>query len=180
MAILAAPQPSFSCFTKGTSSQMPERSAAGSTQQNPSSATAILAMPLNTVENLSHSNNDQYKDGHSHKNNDQIAITERAAGEIRLRLLHPRSEPRQFSVVQRGNCVLYLLRIHMRRPQSFVSLLRREELPDLFHILLPLRGGLHRCLLQFRGTDHVRGPFCQKVLRKRENRGQNESRGHSG
>src|SRR6476660_2010573 len=84
MAMLAAPQPSFSCFTKGTSSQTPGRSAAGSMPQTPSSRNPILTARPNILENLVHRNNDQNKNGHSHQNNDQVAITQRTGGEISL------------------------------------------------------------------------------------------------
>jgi hypothetical protein len=53
-------------------------------------------------------------------------------------------------------------------------------LPDLFHVLLAHRRGLHCRLLQVRRTHYMRGSFCQKVLRKRENRGKNERCRHSG
>ncbi len=42
---------------------------------------------------------------------------------------------------------------------ALLRFLRREELPDLFRVLLAHRRGLHRRLLQVRGTHYVRGPF---------------------
>ena len=53
-------------------------------------------------------------------------------------------------------------------------------MPDLLQVLLAHRRGLHRRLLQVRRTHDMRGPFCQKVLRKRENRGKNERCCYSG
>jgi len=88
---------------------------------------------------LSDRNNDQDERGDGHKNDNQVAITERTCGEIRLRFLCPRSKLRQFSIVQRGNCVLYLLRVHVGRVQGFLGLLRGEELPYLLRVLLPHR-----------------------------------------
>src|SRR6478672_6680359 len=89
MAMLAAPQPSFSCFTKGTSSQMPGRSAANNMPQTPSSTTTILTGRLNIGEVLPDSNNDQDERGNGYQNNDQIAIAQGAGGEVRLRFVHP-------------------------------------------------------------------------------------------
>src|ERR1700730_8539202 len=170
MAMLAAPQPSFSCFTKGTSSQTPGKSAANSEPQAPSSRTVTLTMRLNMLK-LSDRNNNQDERGDGHKNDNQVAIAERACGEIRLRFLCPRSQLRQFSIVQHGSSVLHLLRVHVGRVQGFLGLLRREELPHLLNVLLPHRCGPHRRLLQVRGAHYVRGTLCHKTLGKRENRG---------
>src|SRR4026209_619276 len=93
MAMLAAPQPSFSCFTNGTSSQTPGRSAARSTPQTPSSRPPILTAWPNIVEDLANCNDDQNENRNRHQDDDKDAITQGAGGEIRPRLLGSCSQP---------------------------------------------------------------------------------------
>src|SRR5437899_1349731 len=132
MAMLAAPQPSFSCFTKGTSSQTPGRSAASSIPHTPSNIRIVLTgvvqwLPPAIAEALSNSDNNQNKRGDRHDNDDQIPIAECARGEIGLGVVHPRRQLCQFGVVQRRDGGLHLLRVHVRSLQRLLGLLRRKE-----------------------------------------------------
>src|SRR4030088_2188146 len=102
MAMLAAPQPSFSCFTKGISSQMPEGSAAKSTPTTHSTRT-MTRMTRGMGFLLAYRDDDQ--------NNDQVPVAEVAGGEVGLRLLSPRRQLCQFSIAKAGHRSLHLLRV---------------------------------------------------------------------
>src|SRR5260370_12597654 len=85
IAMLAAPQPSFSCFTKGISSQMPEGSAAKSTLPTHSTRTMThttrgigLLLPY-PADNQNQTREDD-------QSNDQVPVAEGAGGKVGLRL----------------------------------------------------------------------------------------------
>src|SRR5260370_17491455 len=89
IAMLAAPQPSFSCFTKGISSQMPEGSAAKSTPPTPSTRT-MTRMTRGMGFLLPHRDDNKNHSRDDDQNNDQLPVPEVAGGEVGLRLLSPR------------------------------------------------------------------------------------------
>src|SRR6266850_4782247 len=86
MATLAAPQPSFSCFTNGTSSQAPAASAASSVPQLASRSMTTVAARRSTAA-LANRNNDENHNSDDDEDDDQVALTQRACGKISLRLL---------------------------------------------------------------------------------------------
>src|SRR5690349_2816232 len=114
--MLAAPQAFFSCFTNGTSSQTPAGSAAKSAVVTHSSSTRGLCS-RSSMRASANRDNDQDERRDGDEQNNQVAIAECTGSKIRLRLLHPRSQARQFSVAEAGNCILHLFRVRMRRLQ---------------------------------------------------------------
>src|SRR5580765_2026219 len=84
MAMLAAPQASFSCLTKGTSSQMPGASAAHNKLQRHSDAVSVLLTCNDMGPTLSHSDNDQNQRCDGQDDNDQIPVAQRARGKVGL------------------------------------------------------------------------------------------------
>src|SRR5262245_26452571 len=102
MAMLAAPHPSFSCFTKGTSSQTPAVCAARIKlePQRHSIAPSLCGMRQRISVSLADCHDDQDQHGDSQDDEDQIALAEIAGGKISLGLICPRGELRQFLVVQ--------------------------------------------------------------------------------
>ena len=89
MAILAAPQPSCSCLTKGTSSQTPEGLAAASASHAHSRTSIVLAKRSGTFGTLTNRDDDQDERGDGNEDNDEIAVGEIACREVGLCLLHP-------------------------------------------------------------------------------------------
>src|SRR5215470_10446855 len=75
IAMLAAPQPSFSCFTKGTSSHMPEESAAKTTPPTHSTRT-IVRMKRGIGFLLADGNNNQNQSRDEDQDNNQVAVAE--------------------------------------------------------------------------------------------------------
>src|SRR5260370_24099339 len=106
--MLAAPQPSFSCFTKGTSSQMPEGSAAKSTPPTHSTRT-MTRMTRGMGWLLAYRDDNQNQTRDDDQNNDQVPVAEVAGGEGGLRLLSPRRQLCQFSIAKAGHRLLYPL-----------------------------------------------------------------------
>src|SRR6266849_6745089 len=146
MAMLAAPQPSFCCFTNGTSSQRLEGLAAKSTPQTPSRTTVLITrggMGLRST----HRDNDQNESGDGNYDDNQVAVAESAGGKVGPRPVRPGSQLRQFSIAQAGNRILHPLRVGMSRLQGLLCLLGGEELLQGFQILLPYAGGIHRRFL---------------------------------
>src|SRR3982074_2964855 len=164
MATLAAPQPSFSCFTNGMSSQMPEGSAAKSTPQTPSIRTTILLMLGNMGWLCTHRDNDQNESGDGNQDNNQVPVAEIAGGEVGLRLVHPRCQLCQLGVTKASHRILHPFRVCMRGLQRLLCLLRGEKLLHSFQILLPYPRGIHSRFLQFRGTHYVFGSLREEVL----------------
>src|SRR5579864_2879965 len=88
MAMVAAPQPFFSCFTKGTSSHTPDCPAASSDSISNRvvrlSAAAIIGPGvLRSV----HRDDDQYQHRDCQNNQDQVAVAETSGCKIRLRFV---------------------------------------------------------------------------------------------
>src|SRR5260370_6870546 len=91
--MLAAPQPSFSCFTKGISSQMPEGSAAKSTL--PTHSTRTMTRTTRGIGLLlPYRDDNQNQTRHDDQNNDQVPPPDYARAKLGLPLLPP---PRHFS-----------------------------------------------------------------------------------
>src|SRR5215470_8424975 len=118
MAMLAAPQPFFSCFTKGTSSQTPSGSTANRTPQRHRGMVAILRM-LRSIGRLPHRDDDQNERGDTDQDDDQVTVAESAGCKVGLRLVGARSQLSQFLVIQIGDGVLHLFCIDMRGLEGF-------------------------------------------------------------
>ncbi len=103
--MLAAPQPSFSCFTKGTSSQSAGAAAAAKTcpQQQPREQARASRGLMPTLPNR-HDDQNQGRNRH----NDESAGRDChiAGGKVCLRLLRARGQLRQLGVAQRGDAVV--------------------------------------------------------------------------
>src|SRR5919204_5779698 len=82
MATLAEPQPSFCCFTKGTSSQTPGGSAASSTLQRHKHATSALGERRSILSADCHDDQDQRRN--TQDNDEQVPIGQSAGCEIGL------------------------------------------------------------------------------------------------
>src|SRR6266851_4051554 len=88
IAMLAAPQPSFSCFTNGTSSQTPEGSAAKSTPPTHSIRT-IVPMTRGIGLLSAHRDNKQNQASDDDQDNNQVPVGEVAGSKVGLRLASP-------------------------------------------------------------------------------------------
>src|SRR5260370_22775612 len=80
MAMLAAPQPSFSCFTNGTSSQRLGGSPAKSTPQTPSIRTTVLITRGGMGLPSTRRHDDQNESCDGHYDDNQVAVAASAAG----------------------------------------------------------------------------------------------------
>src|SRR6478752_8592961 len=88
MAMLAAPQPSFSCLMKGTSSQTPGGPANTMPQRHKIQMSLCgKYRAMKTVLADCHDNQHQHRDAEN--NQDQIPFAEIAGIEISLRLVSP-------------------------------------------------------------------------------------------
>src|SRR5260370_32190766 len=88
IAMLAAPQPSFPCFTKGISSQTPDGLAANSMPPTHSTRTTMrITRGIGLL--LMHRDNDQNQTGDDDQDNDQVSVAEVAPGEVGLCFLSP-------------------------------------------------------------------------------------------
>src|SRR5215813_6699363 len=113
MAMLAAPQPFFSCGKKGTSSQI-----AGACANKRIPQRLIMKASLRwtrVMKNfLANGYDDQHYDSDGDDNPDQVAITQRAGGEIVLGFIGTGGELGQILIIQGRNRGLHLARIHLR------------------------------------------------------------------
>src|SRR5579871_1414032 len=128
MAMLAAPQPSFSCLTKGTSSHTPGPSAASARPQR-QSATRNFFIGPGLAE--SHDQQDQHRN--ANQDEQQIAVADSAGGKIRLRALRAGRKLRQVLIVQGSHCRLDLLRIELRGLERFFRSGSGQELLQRRH-----------------------------------------------
>src|SRR6478735_4967424 len=98
MAMLAAPQPSFSCLIKGTSSQTP--GVAAKTKPQRHRIQMSLCGIFRAIEKvLPDCHNDQYQHRNAQNNQDQITLAETTGGKIGLRFVSARRQLGQFLVV---------------------------------------------------------------------------------
>src|SRR5690242_19017946 len=110
MAMLAAPHPSLTCLTKGTSSQRPGVSANNIPQKHKA------AKPLATRRNiggLTDGDDDKDQCCDSNDDPDQVTVAEIASGEISLSFVRTRGQLGELRIVQVGYGILHLLRIHV-------------------------------------------------------------------
>src|ERR1700756_1513760 len=98
MAMVAAPQPFFSCFTNGTSSHMPSRSAASRTPRSNSIRTAALRMMRGIRKFLVHRDDDKDESSDTHQDNQQIVVVHPSSGEVSLRILRAGCKLREFVI----------------------------------------------------------------------------------
>src|SRR6266446_3472951 len=178
IAMLAAPQPSFSCFTKGISSQMPEGSAAQSTPPTHSTRT-MTRMTRGMGFLLAYRDNNQNQSRDEDQNNDQVPVAEVAGGEIGLRPLSLRRQLCQFSIAKTGHRLLHLLRVRMSSLQCALRPFRGEKFLQGIQILLPYSGGIHGCFLQLNGTHYVFGSLGEEILWNGKDRNQKACRQNS-
>src|SRR5260370_10794991 len=144
--MLAAPKTSFLVFTKGISSQMPEGSAAKSTLPTHSTRTMTrTTRGIGLLLPYRDDNQNQTRD--DDQNNDQVPVAEVAGGKVGLRLLSPRRQLCQFSIVKAGHRHLHLFRVRMSSLQCPLRLFRGEKFLQCIQILLPYPGGIHGRLL---------------------------------
>ena len=68
-------------------------------------------------------------------------MTARVLPRVLIELVRAGCQSRQFLVAQRRNRHIDLLRAYLSRFQSLARLVRREETPGFFQILLPRLGG---------------------------------------
>src|SRR5690349_4663809 len=88
MAMLAAPQPSFSCRMNGTSSQTPGAAPKTKPQRHKMHKSLCgICRTMKTVLADGHDNQHQHRDAQDDQ--DQIALAEIAGGKISLRLVRP-------------------------------------------------------------------------------------------
>src|SRR6185295_4077854 len=123
MAMLAAPHPSFSCLTKGTSSHIPGAVAAASTAVKHAIANLNLAMER-LIKLLPHRDNDQNQCHHGQNNEDQVTSIQSAGGKLALGLLRTRCHLRQLGITQGCYRSLDLLRADVRGLQRLCGLCR--------------------------------------------------------
>src|SRR5438309_7354271 len=80
IAMLAAPQPSFSCFTNGTSSQMPEGSAAKTTPAKSVPPTHSINTRIRITRDMgslsAHRDNNQNQRGDDDQDDNQVPVAQ--------------------------------------------------------------------------------------------------------
>src|SRR5437588_8938985 len=117
MAMLAAPQPSFSCLIKGTSSHTPgvtaQSVARKAKPQRHKIATSLCGIERSMEIVLTDRHNNQDQHGNAQNDQDQVAFAEIAGGKISLRPVRTHCELGQFLIAQCGNGCLHLLRIQL-------------------------------------------------------------------
>src|SRR5437879_4670476 len=161
IATLAAPQPFFSCFTKGTSSHTPAGSAA---KTNPHKHTRIAAnLPrLRSMRRLANRNNNQDQRRDGDQDNDQVSIAQRASGEISLGLAAAGSQLCQLLIIEPGYGIFHLLGIDVRGLQRLLGNWGGDEMPNRFNVPLARLGGRNGRTLQFSQADYM--ALRQRVL----------------
>src|SRR5215471_4537046 len=137
MAMLAAPQPSFSCLTKGTSSHRPPVCAPQKRPQRHTNNPSLRGMPKVTKSPLADGHDDQHQHHDGQDDPDQLSLTDVSRGKVRLRLVRPRRKVGQVIVVQSGDRGLHLLRIDLRLPHRLLSKRCGEKSLDRLQVLLP-------------------------------------------
>jgi hypothetical protein len=149
MAMLAAPQPSSGCFTKGTSSQWPVCAGAQMAHKLMIETVHGRRMPL---RNYNYDNNQR----HAQYDQRDIERAQVTGGEIMLRLISFGRELRQILIAQLRNRFFHLLGVDVGLFQSVSGYRIGQELLHLLYVLLAhLRGG-NRLLLQIGGGYHMR------------------------
>src|SRR6476660_1751468 len=98
MAMLAAPQPSFSCLINGTSSHTPGVAAKTKPQRHKIQM-SLCGNCRSMKIALPNRYNDQNKHRDTQNNQDQVSGAKIAGGKISLRFVSPRSQLRQFLIV---------------------------------------------------------------------------------
>src|SRR5882724_5394098 len=99
MAMLAAPQPPFSCLIKGTSSQTPGVAANTKPQRHKMQMSLCgIIRAMKAVLADSHDNQHQHRDAEN--NQDQITFAEVAGVKISLRFVRPCRQLGQFLIVE--------------------------------------------------------------------------------
>src|SRR5258708_13841318 len=170
--MLAAPQPSFPCFTKGISSQTPDGLAANSMPPTHSTRTTMrITRGIGLL--LMHRDNDQNQTGDDDQDNDQVSVAEVDPGEVGCCFLSPGRQLCQFSSAKTGHCLLHLLRVCMSCLQCPLRPFRGEKLFQCIHILLPHPGSVHHCFLHLGRTHYVFGGLGKEILWNGKDRNQN-------
>src|SRR5215813_3706581 len=121
MAILAAPQPSFSCLTKGTSSHRPPVCAAQRRPQRHTIAASLCGKPTVMKRPLAYGHDDQHQHRDRQDDPDQLFLTYVSCSKISLPFVGSRRKLGQLIVVQSGNRGLHLLRIDLSLLHRFLS-----------------------------------------------------------
>src|SRR5262249_43850843 len=155
MAMLAAPQPSFSCFTNGTSSQTPAPCVAKAMPQRHNNIEHLCGRPRTIQPRLTNSNDDQNQRNDGQDNQDQVALLDPAGGKISLSFVGSGCQPGQFLIVQGWDGGLDLLRICLGGLHRFLRRRGRKELLDSFQIALPRLGRRRDFFLEFGGSHYV-------------------------
>src|SRR5689334_7294429 len=155
MATLAAPQPFFSCLTKGTSSHTPGAPAANRLPHKHSNTVTRLRVRTSMQPLLTDGDDDQDERRDGNQNDKQVAIVNSAGGKVGLRIGRARRQLGQFLIAQRGNRRLYLRGVHMSRSQSLLGARRGQELRNCLQVALPGLAGRHGLFLQVSRADYV-------------------------
>ncbi len=95
--MLAAPQPFFSCFTNGTSSQTPDVPAARLPHSH-SNTTTRLTVRTSMQLLLTNGDDDQDERRDGNYDDEQVAVIKPAGGEIGLRIGRARRQLSQFLI----------------------------------------------------------------------------------
>src|SRR6478752_6066553 len=99
MAMLAAPQPSFSCRMNGTSSQTPGTAPKTKPQRHKMHKSLCgICRTMKTVLADGHDNQHEHRNAEDNQN--QIAFAEIAGGEISLGFVRPCGQLGQFLIVK--------------------------------------------------------------------------------
>src|SRR5215831_8371295 len=155
MAMLAAPQPSFSCFTNGTSSQTPAPCVAKAMPQRHNNIEHLCGKPRTIRPRLANSNDDQNQRNDGQDNQDQVALLDPSCGKISLSFAGSCCQLGQLLIAQSGDGSLDLLRIHFGGLQRFLRSWGRKKLLDGFQIAVPHLRRRHGFFLQVRRTHYV-------------------------
>src|SRR5262249_44752212 len=155
MAILAAPHPSFSCFTNGTSSQMLAACAPKAMPQRNKGIASLRGTPRTIRMCLANCNDDQNQRNDGQDDDDQVAVADPPRGKISLGFIGSCCQPGQVLIAKSGNCCPDLLRIDLSGLHGFFRSRSREKLLDSFQIVLPRLRRRHDFFLQVRRTHYV-------------------------
>jgi hypothetical protein len=130
------------------------------------------------MQPLTHCHDDQ--DNHSDSQDDpnQVSFTKGAGSEIGLGLVGAHRQLRQLLIVKSGDSRLHLLRIHLRRLQSFFCHRRGKEMLNRLDVILAHLRRRHDLLLQIGRADNV--SLRYEVAGKKESYNQNKGTRHSG
>src|SRR3989449_2673132 len=138
MAIAATPHSFFSCLTKGTSSHTPEGSAAVTTVHKAIQMARILEAGRGMARSLpDHQDQNEYRRRQGYDDVSELFVGERARREVLLGFFGLRGQAGELFVAQKRDRFLDFRRINARAFQSFLNGGRRNELFDLYAVLLP-------------------------------------------